>query len=344
MSNKAAYLSSEKAHPFNVDDAPMPVPATHEVVIKNHAVAINPVDWKLQDWGGVLHSYPAILGSDVAGEVAAVGSAVEKFKIGDRVIADMDGLGTKKHSNAGFQLYSATTEKLVAKLPGSVSYADGAVLPLGLATAAAGLFQKSTLDLPFPQLDVKSNGKTLLVWGGSSSVGSCAIQLAIAAGFEVAATASSKNHDYLKDLGATHTFDQSNPNVVDEIVDVLKGKDFAGVFDAISTFETITLSAQVAGSSSLEGKRFVCTVRPSWTPLPEGLPENVKIGHAMQLDITANEVGKAVWGEWVTPALQKGLLRCKPSPRVIGHGLEKIQVGVDELRKGVSATKLVITL
>ncbi|KAF2816966.1 GroES-like protein [Mytilinidion resinicola] len=344
MSNKAAYLLAAKAHPFKVDDAPMPTPDAYEVVIKNHAVAINPVDWKIQDWDGVFKSYPVILGSDVAGEIAAVGSAVEKFKIGDRVIANMDGLGNQKQTNAGFQLYSATTEKMVAKLPSGISYADGAVLPIGLGTAAAGLFQKTTLDLPYPQLDVKPNGQILLIWGGSSSVGSGAIQLAKAAGFEVAATASSRNHGYLKDLGAAYIFDQSSANVVDEIVEVLKGKDFAGVFDAISTNETIALSAQIASSSSLEGKRFVCDVNPPWEPLPKGLPENVKFGHAMQLDINTNEVGKAVWGEWVTPALEKGLLRCKPNPRIIGHGLEKIQVGVDELRKGVSAEKLVITL
>jgi NADPH:quinone reductase-like Zn-dependent oxidoreductase len=276
MSNKAAWIASPKANPFTISDAPLPTPSPHEVVIKNHALAINPVDWKIQDYDVVIQHYPAILGSDVAGEVYAVGSAVSRFKEGDRVMANLDGMGNQKHTNSGFQLYSATTEKLVAKLPSGVSYADGAVLPLGLTTAAAGLFQESTLGLPFPQLEPKPNGKTLLIWGGSSSVGGCAIQLAKAAGFEVATTASSRNHDYCKELGATYVFDQSDPNVVDEVVSTLKGKAFAGVFDAISSVDTITASAKIA--STLDGNKYVVTVLPGNGPT--GLPEDVEIRYS----------------------------------------------------------------
>jgi hypothetical protein len=65
---------------------------------------------------------------------------------------------------------------------------------------------------------------------------------------------------------------------------------------------------------------------------------------ALSLHITTNAVWKAVWGDWVTPALEKGILKCKPNPRVIGQGLEKVQEGVDIQRKKVSATKLVVTL
>jgi len=79
------------------------------------------------------------------------------------------------------------------KLPEAVSFTDGCVLPLALCTAASSLFQKGNLGLPLPGLDLKatkSEAKVLLVWGGSSSVGSCAIQMARAAGLVVATTCS----------------------------------------------------------------------------------------------------------------------------------------------------------
>lgn len=79
MSNKAAWLTAAKARPFKVDDAPMPTPEPHEVVIRNYATAINPADYGIQDSGIIIEKYPFILSCDAAGEVTAVGSAVTTF-------------------------------------------------------------------------------------------------------------------------------------------------------------------------------------------------------------------------------------------------------------------------
>ena len=84
--NKAAWLD-EKGAPFRVGDAPMPSPGPNEITIRNRAVAINPLDWHMQDWGVFITQWPAILGCDVAGEVWELGSEVTRFKKGDRVIA-----------------------------------------------------------------------------------------------------------------------------------------------------------------------------------------------------------------------------------------------------------------
>ena len=70
-----------------VGPADIPKPGPDDVVIKNHAVAINPVDWKIQDYGLFIQSWPNVLGEDVAGEIHEVGSNVTKFKKGDRVIS-----------------------------------------------------------------------------------------------------------------------------------------------------------------------------------------------------------------------------------------------------------------
>lgn len=61
--NKAAWLTEAKQNPLKVDHAPMPTPGADEVVIKNKAVAVNPVDWKIQDSGMFIQSYPNVLGA-----------------------------------------------------------------------------------------------------------------------------------------------------------------------------------------------------------------------------------------------------------------------------------------
>src|ERR1700754_1264771 len=90
--NYAAWILSEKAS-LPVATASFPNLAPDELVLKNLAVAINPVDWKIQASGGFGLSYPTILGEDIAGEVLEVGKNVTGFKKGDRVIAHALGLG-----------------------------------------------------------------------------------------------------------------------------------------------------------------------------------------------------------------------------------------------------------
>ena len=85
--NTAAWITSPKAHPFDVKEAQFPKPADDEVVVKVHAVAINPVDWKLQRNAMFPLNYPTILGHDVAGVVFEVGSKVSNVKKGERVTA-----------------------------------------------------------------------------------------------------------------------------------------------------------------------------------------------------------------------------------------------------------------
>lgn len=83
--NQAAWLTQAKS-PLEIQSAPYNEPGTHEIVIKNHAVAINPVDWQMQDEGILIEQYPTVFGCDVDGTVEAIGSAVDLFQVGDRVI------------------------------------------------------------------------------------------------------------------------------------------------------------------------------------------------------------------------------------------------------------------
>src|ERR1700761_7594615 len=152
--NKAAWLTAKQARPFEVKDSPMPEPKENQVVIRVHATAINPVDWAIQATGMLVEEYPAILGIDAAGEVSAVGSKVTHVKVGDRVTGCVDE-EINAFVGGAFQLYTALSGPLTARLPDSVSFADASVLPLGMCTACVGLYEKNNLQLPLPQVEPK---------------------------------------------------------------------------------------------------------------------------------------------------------------------------------------------
>jgi len=86
-SNQAAWLDGKDVRPLAIRAAEMPEAGPHEVVVKNHAVAINPLDWKMQDSGSYVGKFPTIIGTDIAGEIYAVGGEVKGFKKGHRVLA-----------------------------------------------------------------------------------------------------------------------------------------------------------------------------------------------------------------------------------------------------------------
>jgi NADPH:quinone reductase-like Zn-dependent oxidoreductase len=178
---------------------------------------------------------------------------------------------TKDNKHGAFQLYVAVLHTAVAPLPASISFAQGSVLPLAVSTAAAGLYQPGFLELPLPSTTLTSanEGKTLLVWGGSSSVGSATVQLASASGLTVFATASSSNFEFVKSLGAAQVFDHSKNDVVQQIVDALKGTTLVGVYDAIALADTVTKSAEILKAAV--GKGVIATVLPPPKDLPDGI-------------------------------------------------------------------------
>jgi len=281
--------------------------------------------------------YPTILGQDVAGEVVSLGPDVTRFKAGDRVLGMTTGFTTGKDEEKGFQEYTILNIDATSEIPDNVAFENAVVLPLALATAASGLFNKDILNLNLPTEPAeKSNGKTLLVWGGASSVGSNAIQLAIAAGYEIIATASPKNFQYVKNLGPAQVFDYNSPSVVSELVEVFKDKTTAGVFDAIggAAWGPALEFAQKSGSKT------VATVLSGFTDPPEGL----EIKKVYAPSILSDGIAKAVFEDFLPKALKSGNYVAAPEPIVAGKGLESIQIGVDLLRKGVSAKKVVVVL
>ncbi|KAK7954610.1 zinc-binding alcohol dehydrogenase domain-containing protein cipB [Apiospora saccharicola] len=336
--HKAAFLDG-KDQKLRTASRDSGAPGPGELLIKVKAVAINPVDWKIQDYGVFISEWPTVLGEDLAGEVMEVGrgDAEQTYQAGDRVIAHSQFLGNKKLDQAGFQEIVTAPVSSVAKLPDNISFEEGVVLPLALSTAAAGLFQPDHLGLDKPSLKPTKNGKTVLVWGGSSSVGTAAIQLAVAAGYEVVSTASPHNFDLVKSLGARAVLDHSDKDLHQKLVAELKKGEFAGVYDSIGLADCEKQAAQVV--SELGGGKMTSVLPP-----PEGLPENVKSGGVFAITIFTQypDVGKVIWQDFVPAALKSGQLKPAPAPEVVGRGVDSLQAAFDKQKAGVSAKKIVV--
>lgn len=337
--NQAAYLTAAKAHPLQLKPTPAWEPEPHEILIENRAIAINPIDGSLQRFAWLPLQYPTILGQDVAGEVLAVGSDLKSFKIGDRVLGHAMGMATKRPQDAGFQTHTILDARMTCRIPDDMPFEKAAVVPLGLSTAACGLFQEAPflgLQLPTEPAQ-KPTGKTVLIWGGASSVGSNGIQLAKAAGYEVIATASGKNFEYVKSLGASGVFDYKSSSIVEDIVGAFKNRTLAGVLDCIG-FEAAKLSVEVV--RKVAGKGAVASTKGGVDDLPEGVTLTKFFG----ITLRDNGVGKAVYADYLPQALETGAFVPSPEPLVQGKGLEHVQAGVDRLMGGVSAKKVVVVL
>jgi len=341
-------------------------------VVRVRAVAVNPFDRAIQTMGDIITpwiSYPFVTGSDLAGEVVEIGSLVTRFRVGDRVLGYAAGADKRRNRAAegAFQDYAVVLAHMAAPIPDAMAFEDAAVLPLGLSTAACGLFQKNFLAMNAPSAAPAPTGKTLLVWGGSTSVGSNAIQLAVAAGYEVVATASPRNFDYVKRLGAREAFDYRSKTVISDIVSALKGCEIAGAL-AIG-LGSAAPCIDIAGACN--GNRFVALATPaaSFDNVPAGrgrlrqlapaaarmIAGNFTLALRARLrgvrtkfiwgsDLIANEVGPMIFEAFLPAALAQSRLVAAPSPTVTGNGLAQIPAALERQRRGVSASKLVVTL
>jgi NADPH:quinone reductase-like Zn-dependent oxidoreductase len=314
-------------------------------------------------------TYPFVLGCDVAGEVVEVGAGVTRLQVGDRVLGHAVGSDKARNRAAegAFQTYVVLLAHMVSPIPDALSFEAACVLPLGLSTAACGLFQKDFLALKTPSATPQPSGETLLVWGGSTSVGANAIQLAVAAGYEVVATASPHNFDFLRRLGAASAFDYRSKTVVADIVAALRGRRLAGAI-AIGAGSGLACIDIV---SACEGTPFVALTTPpaSFDAVPLGrgrlkhlLPaagrliagnlrlavkasvKRVRTKFIWGSSLLGNEVGPMIYETFLPAALADGTFIAAPDPLVLGQGLAALPASFERQREGVSARKLVVTL
>jgi NADPH:quinone reductase-like Zn-dependent oxidoreductase len=175
---------------LRLEEVPKPKPANNEVLVRVHATSVNPIDWKIR--AGYLkqllpYTLPLIPGWDLSGVVESTGSAASKWRPGDAVFGRRD----IKQQGATAEYIAMNETELLAK-PDSMDHVTAAAIPLAALTAWQALFDTGGLQ----------SGQTVLIHGGAGGVGHFAIQLAKLKGATVIATASGRNQDFLRQLGA----------------------------------------------------------------------------------------------------------------------------------------------
>ena len=181
---------------------PDPRPSGRDLLVRVHAVSVNPVDTKQRTASSKIETQPRVLGWDAAGTVAATGSEVTLFKAGDEVYYAGDI--SRPGSNSELQLVD---ERIVGSKPRSMDFVQAAAIPLTAITAWEAFFDRMKIDV-----DGAQRGATLLIIGGAGGVGSIGIQLAKIAGLTVIATASRpESAAWVKELGAVRVIHHSRP-------------------------------------------------------------------------------------------------------------------------------------
>ncbi|MFK7803408.1 MAG: NAD(P)-dependent alcohol dehydrogenase [Anaerolineae bacterium] len=180
-----------------------PTPKDDEVLVKNHAVSVNPLDWHfmrgtpyfMRLMAGFFKPKVTRLGRDFAGEVEAVGRNVKQFKPGDSVYGSCEG---------AFAEYVCAAEKYFAHKPANVSYEDAAGVPIAAFTALQGLRDTGKLKA----------GQKVLINGASGGVGTYAVQLAKSMGATVTGVCSTRNVEQTRAIGADRVIDYTQENFV----------------------------------------------------------------------------------------------------------------------------------
>lgn len=333
----------------SVQDVPIPTPEQGEILVKVTYAAQNPTDWK----SAAAAKPGRICGCDFAGTVEdANGSRWEK---GQRVAGWVHGGGTDPVRGA-FAQYLVTEATVVYAIPDGISDASAATVPLAFSTAVQALFQR--LELPTPSQPAEKPF-AVLIYGGTSSVGVYAIQLAKLAGLRVVTTGSERNHDFLRGLGADETLDYNDINWPEQARHLTQdGLEYA--LDCIS--ENGSPKAIAKAMSPLTNSRVMALLPVGDLRESEEFDnQRVKLESTLAYSVFGrplfgrdafDNVGgetpqdKAFWEKYL--ALLPELLtsgKIKPNRVREMGGLEAIPTGFEEQREGkVSAEKLVYAI
>ena len=190
------------------ENAPRPEPGDGELLIRVHAAAVHPVDWKIREGNltaRLAYPLPFIPGWDVSGTVAAAGPGVTKFQKGNEVFSRPDIA-----RNGAYAEYIVVRESEVALKPKSVDDLHAAAIPLAALTAWQGLFEIGGLRA----------GQRILIHGASGGVGNFAVQLAKWTGAHVIGTASRRNQSFLRELGVDEPIDYEKTRFEDVVHEV----------------------------------------------------------------------------------------------------------------------------
>jgi NADPH:quinone reductase-like Zn-dependent oxidoreductase len=309
-------------------------------LIKNDLIGLLPIDAKLAKSAVFSLNYPTILGISFAGTVAAVGSDVSGFNVGDRVTAAKLDLTAGDESSA-FQQYVVARAMTTSKIPQDVEL-DIPVSLVGNLGTVVGLFTLNAgLEKPDPefQLPCKDKAAKILVYGGTSNFGSLSVQYVSQAGYKVVTTTSPKHESFVSKLGAFRIIDhtQDQEALLRELV---SEGPYDLVVDAISIPSTIAVTAAVL---SAQGGGELYAMQPAFSPetLPRGVTRKFASWSVPLGSEEDTELLKWAYGSYLPRAVAKGRLVPLPSQKVPG-GLGRLNEALTVLNNGVSGVKVVI--
>ncbi len=273
------YGPPERLRMAEVDQ---PVPDVGQVLVKVLAASVNAADWHVlrgkplfsRATLGLLRPKHQILGVDVAGEVAAVGSGVTGFQVGDQVYANL-----LDHGYGGFAEYAVVPVAAMASKPAKLSLVEAAAVPMAAVTALQGLDHHGQLQA----------GQQVVINGATGGVGSFAVQLAKASGAEVTAVTSTSNLELVYSLGADHVVDYTTTDFAsggpryDRILDTVGNRSVRDLRRALAEGgkAAVTGFTSVARllAVSLRGGKDVATVQAHVTAKDlERLSELIEAG------------------------------------------------------------------
>ena len=197
---------------LQLEELPDPVPGPHEILIRVHAIGVNPYDTYMRSGGyAISPDLPYIPGADAAGVVERVGDKVTRLEVGDRVYV---GGTSKSRAYGAYASRVVCTRRQVHPLPDRLSFSQGAAIDVPYVTAWRALFQRAQAD----------EGETVLIHGASGAVGLAAAQMARAAGLTVIGTAGTEaGMAVVRAQGAAHVLNHREPGYLDHVASVTNG-------------------------------------------------------------------------------------------------------------------------
>jgi len=317
-----AAVVTENGVTFGLADVAKPGP--RQILVKVAAAAQNPIDWKSLGRALEAAKYGGIVGTDFAGTVEELGPDVPEGvrTVGERVA------GVIFSANGTFCEYLVVDAEFgIVPIPGSWSFEEAA--QLGVAPLTALHCLHGPLELPSPFEARSGPRRLILIWGGASSVGQYAIQFAKLGGFHIITTASPKNFDLVRGLGADEVFDYRDENVVEKI----RAATGNALDIAIDTVCEGNTPGQVTGAIGDKGGK-VAIILPYESPRPD---VNVIFSTLSNL-LTPESNGKYI-------DLHKKIFatgKIKPNPiLLLPNGIASVKVGLQYMQEGkISAQKI----
>ena len=315
---------------LRISELPKPkIKGPRDVLVRLHAAALNPVDYKVRNAGG--YGDNPVLGCDGAGTVEAIGDDVTRFKPGDAVYFVNGGYGTEQGTYAQ---YVAIDERYIARKPDSLDFTAAAAVPLVLITAWEALYDRAEIR----------SGQSVLVQGGAGGVGHVGVQLATLAGARVAATVSNEaKAELARSLGANKTIDYRVEDVkeaiqawtdrrgVDVVFDTVGGATFDASIELLDYYGTLVscVARQWPGNNPSAAMQRNLRIAWTWMPAPQvfGLHE----ARLHQTEILERGAGM----------IDEGKLRV-----IVGatYPLERVAEAHNALESGDVTCKVVLTI